>query len=430
MLKEYKFNVSKFNITFAKCFSKSVRVIAVVLLEIFVWVLAYLYMADVNCEWARNTIYFLIKWKETFLTASVCVWGFILSSAIFLLGRLEEIYYGTSLKRIIIMCFSKWTVVAYIVLYTMLVPAIVWTYYEKMWLINGWLQIVNYAYSAGLILFISCISLRGAVIELIKDRTVQQIRDNQLEHKIYPDEQFAVLNMIRNLDYNDKWQCDRLQDIIVDMMFAAIETDRVYVMYNVIWLLIQEAGFETKEKKNRIIDILNGIIKGVIDGSEKKNVLFWNKKSVKRQNDFEEKQREAVVGIILPILQVYVDETEGKWISQLIAGIPWGMRKETCLILMFGAEYLYECGAFCTATINELLDVYMELNNPGCISEEEIESLRDEIFKCWLNLNIYNHQGMKKEDLCDDFIKDYININERLCTTEIFLDVQARMLKR
>lgn len=181
---------------------------------------------------------FLKAWASEFLAASICIWGFTLTCTIFLLGRLEEIYYGTSLKRIIIMCFGEKVILAYIFIYVALIPFMVVTYYKQLWLTNGWFQTVNYAYSVGLILFILFISLRDTVIELIRNRTIRCLEQNG-NHNLYNDEQFPVLNMIRNLDYDDMWQSNRLRSIILDMVKVAIDKNRLYAVYNTIYLIIQ-----------------------------------------------------------------------------------------------------------------------------------------------------------------------------------------------
>lgn len=356
---------------------------------------------------------FLKEWKTVFFAASVCVWGFTLTCVMFMLGRLEDVYYGTSLKRIVIMCFGKLTVSLYVILYIMLIPLMLISYYKKMWFVNAWFQVMNYAYSGGMILFISIISVRNTVIELIRDRTLRQMRSKSFNRYTYNDERLAVMNMIRNLDYDNAWQLNRLQSIVVDMIGVAIEKNRLYVMYNVIQLIMQYAGYETKEERKRIINILNDINGDVLANKLKKG--FGDKKL-----------REAVTTIILPILQLEVQTVDGKWISQLIGKLPWRMQRDVGIQLIFGAEYLDDCGTFCEVTVNELLETNVKLM--AAKAPYAAEKLADEIRECWLNLNVYNHQGVKNEELYKKFIDDYMGIETletRLCTTKLLRTLQT-----
>lgn len=357
---------------------------------------------------------FLKKWDTVFFAASVCIWGFTLTCVIFLLGRLEEVYYGTSLKRIVIMSFGQAGVIVLVILYIILIPAMVLTYYLKMWRVNAGIQILNYAYSAGVILFLTVISSRRTVINLIRNTTISLMRRKKFNNEKYNDERLAVLNMIRNLDYDDSWQCSMLQSIVVDMSITAIEMNRLYVMYNVIPLIIQYAGYETKAKRNRIINILNNINKDII--------------GEKKTKDIKDKElREAVATVIHPLLQMDVDAADGKWISQLIMELPWNMQRNVSIILMFGAEYLYNCGTFCKLTVEELINTHLLLMNHDAAYAKE--DLSDDIRECWLNLNMYNHQGMQKDELYKAFVNDYEKIDTRLCATRILRDLQARRLK-
>lgn len=400
---------------FSRCFSKHIFKLIYFLLGVFFLILFIVYELDKKGCANGGVICFLDSWEATFLTASVCVWGFTLTCAIFLMGRLDEIYYGTSLKRIIVMCFGKFAVGVYIMLYILLIPFIVLTYYERMWLTNSWLQVVNYGYSAGLVVFISVISLRTNVIELIRDRTVKQVKKKHFSQSLYNDEQLHVLNMIRNLDYDDMWQSNKLRSIIVDMVMTAIDTDRLYVIYNVIYLIIQNSGYQTEEQKNRTINVLGNIIVDIMKKGKERNVD-------------SERLEEAIVEVIVPILQVNVEEKNGKWISQLIAFLPRKMRGKVTILLLFGAEYLYECEVFCRLTVYELIDTYSELDLTE-VSDDEERTLKKAIRKHWGNWNLLNNQSMKNTEICEAFFEDYMNIDKRVCTTEILLALQARKLE-
>lgn len=408
-------NSEKISEWFSRCFSKHIFKFLYFLLAVFFLILFIVYTLDKKGCANGWIICFLDKWGTTFLTASVCVWGFTLTCAIFLMGRLDEIYYGTSLKRIIVMCFGKFAVVAYITIYILLIPLIILTYYERMWLTNSWFQIVNYGYSAGLIVFITVISLRANVIELIRDRTVKQVKKKHFSQNLYNDEQLHVLNMIRNLDYDDMWQSNKLRSIIVDMVMAAIDKDRLYIIYNVIYLIIQSSGYQTEEQKNRTINVLGNIIADIM------------KKGKERSVD-SERLEEAIVEVIVPILQVNVEEKSGKWISQLIGFLPWGIQKRVTVLLLFGAEYLYECEVFCLLTVDELIDTYFKLDLTE-ISDEEKETLKKAGRKHWSNWNLLNNQNMKNTRICEAFFKDYENIDKRVCRTEILLALQVRKLE-
>lgn len=399
-------------------FSKYIMFFAyIILLIIFPAFTIFYYFLDKLSVEGDTIICFLEQWKTVFMAASVCIWGFTLTCAIFLLGRLEKIYYGTSLKRIVLMCFGKMAVILFVFIYILLIPLIVITYYWEMWFTNGWIQIVNYLYSMGIIMLILVISLRDTVIELIRDRTIERLKKREFDQNLYNDEQFAVLNMIRNLDYDDAWQCDRLQSIIIDMILVAIDKNRLYSMYNVIFLIIQQADYKTREQKNRIVNILNNINARVIMKGWEKGIA-------------DEKIKLAIAGTIIPILQFDVKQREGKWISQLIVKLPWEIRKDISIILIFVAEYLYECGVYCKLAVDELLNMHANLYMSTLMSDREIENLKNMIMDCWLNLNVYNHQGIEKKELCENFINDYVSIDTRLCTCKILLDLQVRMIHR
>lgn len=394
--------------------SKCIIFAAVLSELLFLGVVILLVVPNRYIDVKPSVLCFLKKWKTYFFAASVCIWGFTLTCVIFLLGRLEEVYYGTSLKRIVIMSFGKAGVIVLVILYIILIPAMVLSYYLEMWSVNAWFQILNYVYTAGVIVFLSIISERRTVINLIRNTTITQMRKKKFYNEKYNDEHLAVLNMIRNLDYDDSWQCSMLQSIIVDMSITAIKKNRLYVMYNVIPLIIQYAGYETKGKRNRIINILSNINKDII--------------GEKKTKDIEDKKlREVVAAIIHPLLQMDVDATDGKWISQLIKELPWNMQRNVSIILIFGAEYLYNCGTFCKLTVDELIDTHLLLmNNDAAYTEEE---LSNDIWECWLNLNMYNYQGMQKDELYTAFVDDYKKIDTRLCATEILRDLQVRRLK-
>ncbi len=397
-------------------FSKYITGVAVILWLLFLGIAVVLFVLDI---WGNTgcapIVCFLKEWKTVFLAASVCVWGFTLTCVIFLLGRLDDVYYGTSLKRIVIMCFGKEIVIAYVALYTILIPLMIVTYYTKMWFVNAWLQAINYAYSVGLILFISMISVRGTVIELIRDRTVKLLKGRDFDKNGYNDERLAILNMIRKLDYDDAWQCDRLQSIVVDMSVVAIEKNRVYALYNVIQLIIQHAGYKTREDRNRIVNILNNINQSIIGGKYKRDI-----------KDLSLRKNEAVAIIILPILQVKVEGADGKWISQLINKLHLSVRKDVIIMLMFGAEYLRDCGVYYEPTVNEIFDTYMELIDVTI----QKERLSHEIQALWLSLNLYNHLGVAGEELREEFVEDYANIDERICTTKILLNLQTKKFEK
>ncbi len=396
-------------------FSKSITVAAVILWLGFLGIAVWFFILD-RCSTATNSIIcFLKEWKTTFFSASVCVWGFTLTCVIFLFGRLEDVYYGTSLKRIVIMCFGKIIVIAYVFLYIILLPLMIVSYYKKMWYVNAWLQVINYIYSVGVISFISIISVRSTVIELIRDRTVKRLKNKDFDMPAYNDEKLAVLNMIRKLDYDDAWQCDRLQSIVVDMAIVAIKKNRIYAMYKVIQLIIQYAGYETRKERKRVVHILSSINKDI------SNKIYEEK--------FEDKKiKEAVVINILPILQVDIEVEDSKWMSQLISNLPLSMKRDVGIILMFGAEYLYDYGIFCESTVNELLNLHIPIHMRSAAPHKE--ELLEEIRRCWFNLNMYYHQGVQNEELCQEFVDDYIDIDKRVCTTKILLDLQARIIKK
>ena len=397
---------------FPKLFSKCIKPFVCVLLVLFfiftVW--------NIKMDGSANKVYFPVcffkQWKETFLTASVCVWGFTLTCAIFLLERLEEVYYGTSLKRIILICFGKFAVFMYVLIYVCLIPLIGITYYWKMWFLNTWLQIVNYAYSAGFVLFILALCYRDTVIELIRDETIRQLKKKDYDWNAYSDEQFAVLNMIRNVDYNDAWQCSRLQSIIVDMVLAAMDENRIYAVYNVVFLLVQHNGYQTQKKRERIVNILSNVCNDIIKAGR------W-------QRNRSDKMVQTILEIIRPLLEVDIKKTQGTWMSGLIGQLPISLQEEIIFGLLFAAEYLYECGVHCKVTVNELLDMYVQCYPFQKILVREKEYIKD----CWIYLNIYNRQGVQNEQLCENFIKDYENINTRLCTTKILSDLQMRKLR-
>lgn len=397
-------------------FSKYITVVAGILWLLFFGITVAFSLLD-RCGIAgcSPVVCFLKEWKTVFFAASVCVWGFTLTCVIFLLGRLEDVYYGTSLKRIVIMCFGKEIVIAYVALYTILIPLMIVSYYMKMWFVNAWFQVINYAYSVGLILFISIISVRNTVIELIRDSTVKLLKGRDFDKNGYNDERLAILNMIRKLDYDDAWQCDRLQSIVVDMSVVAIEKNRVYALYNVIQLIIQSAGYETREDRSRIINILNNINQDLIGRKYKGDI-----------KDLKLRINEAVAINILPILQVDTEGADGKWISQLINKLHLSMRTDVIIMLMFGAEYLHNCGIFCESTVNEIFDTYTELMD----TRIQKEKLSHEIKGLWLSLNLYNHQGVAGEELCEEFVKDYINIDNSICHTKILLDLQTKKLEK
>lgn len=397
-------------------FSRFIRPVAIILWIVFFCCGVGLYIWERYGAKMPCFISFLREWKTTFFASSVCIWGFTLTCMIFLLGKLEDVYYGTSLKRIFIMCFGKMVISVYVCSYMVLIPLMVLFYYWGSWLVSGWLQVINYAYGIGLILFVLVISLRNTVIELIRDRTIKQLRAKNFNEGLYNDEQFAVLNMIRKLDYNDAWQCARLQSVVIDMALVALEKNRVYVMYNVICTIVQYAGYDTEEKRNRVVNILNSV-----------NSAIANEKPKEKFED--KKRKEAITIIILPILQVNVKATEGKWISELINVLPWVMRRDVSAVLIFGAEYLNECGIYYESTVDELIDKHIELmrNNMGAREREE---LYDEIYECWLNLNLYNDQGVNNIVLYKNFFTDYINIDKNICTTKMLLKLQTRKLEK
>lgn len=402
---------------FSKGFSRHITKFIYVLLALFLVSAVVCYILDRTIFCANSFILFLKNWQEIFLTVSVCIWGFTLSCAIFLMGRLEEIYYGISLKRIILMCFGQGIIMIYVFIYIWLIPVMIISCYYKMWFVNFWAHVVNYVYSVGFILFFSAINCRSIVIELIRYRTIKKLRKKDFDQYLYIDEQLAVLNMIRNLDYDDTWQCDRLQSIIVDMILVATDRKRLYAVYNAIHLIIQQAGYETREQKNRIVNMICDI-----DGEIARREMD--------QGIEDRKIKEAIAGTIIPILQVDITEKRGKWISELIKGILWSMQRDVGIILMFAAEYLYECDTYCELTVNELLDTYLESYLLPEISIEEEKNLKNIIQDCWLNLNIYNRQGVQNDQICENFINDYININTTLCRTKILRDLQARKLSK
>ncbi len=371
---------------------------------------------DITNRRPYSLVCFLKCWKNDFFAATICVWGFTLTSAIFLLGRLNEVYYGTSLKRLIIMSFGKELLVAYVILYILLIPGIVITYYHHLWLTNGVLQITNYLFSAGLIVFIMFISVRLTVIYLIRKITLERINDSDLIGKPFMDEQLPILNMIRGLDYNDMWQISKLQGIILDVIQTEICNDQIYTIYNIITLLIQNSGYKKEKEKNCTINILKEIISRTID--------FCGNNDIKMATI-----EAAVVGIIFPLLQVRTSAGKGKWISQLISILPWHMQKEICVILLFGAEYLNECEVFCKITVNELLEVYLMLNKIRIAPKEKYGELLDKMGNYWLTWNRLNFQEMRNPKIYEAFTKDYLYIDERVCTGKILLMLQGRILE-
>jgi len=230
------------------------------------------------------------------------------------------------------------------------------------------------------------------------------------------DEQLPVLNMIRGLDYNDMWQISNLQDIILDVIQVEICNDHIYTIYNIITLLIQNSGYKEEKGKNCTINILKEIISRTID--------FCNNNGIRT-----EAMEAAVVGIIFPLLQVQTSDRNGKWISQLISILPWHMQKGICVILLFGAEYLNECEVFCKVTVDELLEVYLILNKARIAPKEKYVELLDKMENYWFAWNRLNYQEISNPKIYEMFTKDYLYIDERVCTGKILLMLQGRILE-
>ncbi len=188
-------------------FSKGISSISWIFLILFSFMTLYICILEKeSCICIPVDYTFLNSdWKNTFFSSSVCIWGFTLTCAIFLLEHLKEVHYGISLKQIIVMCFDKINIAINIIIYMLLIPSMVITYYNKLLLLNAWFHTVNYAYGAGLLLFISMISVRDTVIELIRSRSIEQLRDAGFNKNSYNDEQFPIFNLINKLDYDDMW---------------------------------------------------------------------------------------------------------------------------------------------------------------------------------------------------------------------------------
>lgn len=368
-----------------------------------------------DIEKYRSIVCFLKSNNDILFSAAIVVWGFTLTCVIFLLGRLEEIYYGTSLKRIVILCFRKKGVSFYVALYALLLPGMIWSFYMNYWLLNGLLQVINYAYSIGFIFFLAITSIRDTVIELIRSRTIKILSLEEEIKSSYYDEQLPVMNMIRNLDYDDMWQVNRLEDIILDMIKALMDKDRIYVLYNVIFLIIQNSGYKTVEEKNRTVNMLGDVITDIIS--------FCNEEEVPK-NEMEQ----AIVGLIIPMLQVDNIAEGGSWIEAIIAEIPWMLRKDICVILLLGAEYLNKGSIYCEYTVNELLNAYLKVEQRRSVSKESIKLLETEGWKYWLVWNKYNHLEQYNADLLVDFMEDYFQMDRRVCKSEILLKLQARKM--
>lgn len=368
-----------------------------------------------DIEKYRSIVCFLKSNNDILFSAAIVVWGFTLTCVIFLLGRLEEIYYGTSLKRIVILCFRKGGVSLYVVLYALLLLGMIWSFYMNYWLLNGLLQVINYAYSIGFIFFLAITSIRDTVIELIRSRTIKILTKRKEIKSSYYDEQLPVMNMIRNLDYDDMWQVNRLKDIILDMIKALMKKDRMHVLYNVIFLIIQNSGYKTAEEKNRTVNMLVDVVADIIS--------FCNEEKVPNS-----KMEQAIVGLIIPMLQVDNIAEGGSWIETLIAEIPWMLQKDICVILLLGAEYLNKGSIYCEHTLNELLNAYLKVEQKRSVSKESIRVLEAEGWKYWLVWNKYNHLEQYNADLLVDFMEDYFQMDRRVCKSEILLKLQARKM--
>lgn len=394
-------------------FADSCAVLSIVLI-IGGWVLEAGLCKDM--EKYQSIVCFLRKNNNILFSSAIVVWGFTLTCVIFLLGRLEEIYYGTSLKRIVILCFRKRGVSVYVVLYALLLPGMIWSFYKNYWLLNGLFQTINYAYSIGFIFFLAITSIRDTVIELIRSRTINILKKRKEIKSSYYDEQLPVLNMIRNLDYDDMWQVNRLKNVILDITMELIDKDKIHVLYNVIFWIIQRSGYKSAEEKNRTVNMLGDMVTDVISICNKKEIT-----NIKMEH--------AIVGIIIPMLQVDNVAEGGSWIKEMIAVLPWTLRREICVILLLGAEYLYQCNIYCRNTVEELISTYLALERGQAVSKRKLEQVKLESWSYWCVWNKYNHVEQYNEDLLLDFFKDYSQIDSRICKSEILLKVQARKME-
>lgn len=347
-----------------------------------------------------------------FISEAICIWGFTLSSVIFLIGRLEEIYYGTSLKRIIILCFGKVVCIFYIITYVGILPALVISDYLGWYLLNGWMHVLNYFFSVAFIIFMLFVSLRSVVIELIRNETIKQLNEDKLYKKAYEDEKLPILNMIRNVDYDDMWQTDRLKSIIMDMIEKIQEKEKYYILYNVIFWIVRTSGYKNSEQRTRTINILGNIMSTFEENN--------------RGNLNREKIVPIFVGIISPLLQVDVEKYNGKWIKYLLGIIPASMRIKTIIILLFNAEYLCICGVYYETVIDELLNAYLEIEAmEGNLYSDE-ESLEFELYNYWLTWTRFDNQKSLSLNSFRQFVEDYVKIEKRICTTKILFELQMR----
>ncbi len=404
----------------AVIFSKIITLIVYICGVLSIALIIRCYFCEVstckNIEKYKSIVCFLRKNNDILFSAAIVVWGFTLTCVIFLLGHLEEIYYGTSLKRIVLLCFGKGGVSGYIVLYALLLPGMIWSFYKHYWLLNGLFQVINYAYSIGFIFFLAITSVRDTVIELIRSRTIKIVKKRKEIKSPYYDEQLPVLNMIRNLDYDDMWQVKRLEGIILDLIWILIVKSRLHVLYNIIFWIIQSSGYSSAEEKNRTVNMLEDVVANVL--------LYCREKKI--PND---KAKQAIIGVILPMLQVDIVVEDGAWIEEMIGGIPWMLRREICVTLLLGAEYLNRGSIYCEYTVNELLNAYLKTDQGKAESEKMLKAMELEGWRFWLVWNKYNHIEEYNENLLLDFFQDYAQMNDRVCKSEILLKLQARKMR-
>lgn len=393
---------------FGKCFSHGIFWFIFILFWAMIFLVLLSCYYDIKLTEMPTAILSIICFNRknagTLFSASLCIWGFTLSCAIFLLGRLEEVYYGTSLKRIIVICFGNVWCMIYIISYLLIMPLIFFTWYQKYWLSFITLQIINYLVTALFALFITSISLRDVIISLIKKRTLKLMRK-----EIIYEEKLPILNMARTLNCNDMWQTEKMNEIISDMTACIIDNKSFGLLFNNIYLILEKSGFNNREERVRTINILRKIIRKVSD-DYKKNSL--------------DEICPVFIEIIAPVFTLYSSEKEEECLKCIMSETPWNMRHFLLLILLLYAEYLIECGVGNETIINELIEMFYTMKLKENIKVDTV--IKEKLMDYWISWNKFFKQKELHIENFYKFCDDYEKIGSLMSETEICLQIQLK----
>lgn len=361
----------------------------------------------------------VLEYRATLLSTFMTIWGIVISVTIFFAGRLDNLIYGISLKKIISWKLNSILICLISAIYCLLFPIMLicvlkgWPITLFILLILLFFDVVSFAVFVlksmdddkihKLIKQRSILDLNSILNDMSNDnKTSKHISGHTLKNKL---EELPVCILICNANYKNIEDKQLVLQLLTEASILIIKrmvTDRAcstpqfhIILFPLIEKLVTHSGIKSLTKYRRTQIILCELLTGITDnkGREKKVIQTkgW---------------REAITlisfVIIAAVIYCYPQDNVGTDINEMLHTLPWEIRPFTIFLLLAFIEYLYAGG-----------DINRERLNSFARYIGDVYPIADTdtyyIGKIRLYWHIWNHYNLgywKKAD--SNYLKDFL----------------------